>query len=94
LERAAEDGAIAKPILAVVLVCRFSLDTFLAISPALFQSIFTLPNFLRLGLLSAGAFLFGICWASGFALWRMGDEFAACVGAENDCSCGGGGQRT
>lgn len=25
-------------------------------------------------LLSAAAFIFGVCWASGFALWRMNDE--------------------
>lgn len=39
-----------------------------------FSKYFYTPKFLRLGLLSAGAFLFGICWASSFALWRMGDE--------------------
>ncbi|MES2181999.1 MAG: DNA internalization-related competence protein ComEC/Rec2 [Pseudomonadota bacterium] len=32
------------------------------------------PNLLRFFLLNAGAFLFGICWASSFALWRMSDE--------------------
>ncbi|MGZ8261687.1 MAG: ComEC/Rec2 family competence protein [Methylotenera sp.] len=72
MERAA-DGAIAKPLLAVMRICRFSLDTFLTISPALFK-VFLHSKIFKLGLLSAGAFLCGICWASSFALWRMGDE--------------------
>lgn len=45
---------------------------------ASFQTSFSTPLFtprlLRLSLLSAGAFLFGICWATSVALWRMSDE--------------------
>lgn len=31
-------------------------------------------KFLRFSLFSTGAFLFGVCWAGSFALWRMSDE--------------------
>lgn len=35
---------------------------------------FHTPQLLKNFLLSAAAFIFGVCWASGFALWRMSDE--------------------
>lgn len=41
---------------------------------ASFQISLSTPRFLRYFLLSTGAFLFGICWATSIALWRMGDE--------------------
>ncbi|MDP1659382.1 MAG: DNA internalization-related competence protein ComEC/Rec2 [Methylotenera sp.] len=39
-----------------------------------FFRYFQLPKFLKIGLFSIAAFLFGVCWASGFAVWRMSDE--------------------
>ncbi|HSI38002.1 MAG TPA: ComEC/Rec2 family competence protein [Methylotenera sp.] len=41
---------------------------------ASFQTPLSTPRLLRYFLLSSGAFLFGICWATSIALWRMGDE--------------------
>ncbi len=38
-----------------------------------FSSYFHTPKLLKGFLLSAAAFILGICWASGFALWRMSD---------------------
>jgi competence protein ComEC len=39
-----------------------------------FFRYFQLPKFLKIGLFSIAAFLFGVCWASSFAVWRMSDE--------------------
>jgi len=39
-----------------------------------FSSYFHTPKLLKGFLLSAAAFTLGLCWASGFALWRMSDE--------------------
>ena len=35
---------------------------------------FYTPKLFKNVLLSVAAFVFGVCWASGFALWRMNDE--------------------
>ncbi|MEO7345062.1 MAG: ComEC/Rec2 family competence protein, partial [Methylotenera sp.] len=52
---------------------------FLAQNHSYFSKNFRLTNLhaarlLHRVLITTAAFLFGICWASGFALWRMSDE--------------------
>jgi competence protein ComEC len=39
-----------------------------------FPKFFYTPKLAHYFLLSVSAFLFGVCWASSFALWRIGDE--------------------
>ncbi len=56
----------------VVLLVIFFSQYHLQFSPFVRVNSHT-SRFLWLFLLSAGAFLFGICWASSFALWRMSD---------------------
>lgn len=59
--------------IALILVGRF----FLSSLRASYQSsvpLHTLSKFINKAAIAAMALLFGICWASGFALWRMSDE--------------------
>lgn len=57
--------ACAVSLAMFIVALQFTLRFFRAFRPI---------NFLKLSLFGLATFLFGLCWASGFALWRMSDE--------------------
>ena len=61
------------------LVCASTVALLLAANPFLpvkfrFLNDAYTPQWLKLLLVSTAAFLFGVCWATGAAIWRMSDE--------------------
>ena len=56
------------------LACAFFIVLTICITHANFASHFQPSRLLKASLLCAAAFLLGVCWASGYAYWRMSDE--------------------
>jgi competence protein ComEC len=58
------------------LICAFVFATLILISQfhPRFSKQLQIQKYLKLFLLSTATFLFGVCWASSFALWRMSDK--------------------
>lgn len=55
------------------LTCAFFIAIAISATYSRFSSDYLSHKFLKLTLFCAAAFLLGICWASGFAYWRMSD---------------------
>lgn len=58
--------------IAFIFACRFFYLSNLAHKPS--ASSHTLTKFVKTAIVAIAALLVGLCWASGFALWRMSDE--------------------
>ncbi len=56
------------------LICAFFIAIAILATYSRFSSDYLSHQFLKRTLFCAAAFLLGICWASGFAYWRMSDE--------------------